>query len=69
MSEVQAEYKTKAGRKSGYYWVKPMQSEWVIAEWDHIDKIWRFIGEVSNYNGPLNFEKINETRILNPDEQ
>jgi len=57
-------------RETGYYWVK-IEGKWQIAEW----KKSRFSGEIywslkdqESYGASM-IQKINETRIKNPDEK
>lgn len=54
-------------RKSGYYWVKYC-GEFVVAEYlNDSDKSWYMAGvSLSFYDS--DFDQINETRILSPDE-
>lgn len=67
--EEQAEYKTKAGRKPGFYWVKREKGyDWDIAYWHADERVWYLHGEKSNEDGGFKLEVINENRIKTPDE-
>lgn len=55
-------------REEGYYWVKldlsPLEEIWVICEW--LEGYWQYAESIWNDNDMV---IINETRILNPDEE
>lgn len=71
MSEQKGEYKTAAGRKSGYYWVRKNASDgfmWEIAYWDQKEHCWFYEGERSDCDSSIKFEFVNEIRIKDPDE-
>jgi hypothetical protein len=65
MPEQQGEYKTAAGRKSGYYWIK-FQNEWRVGHCWGGDRwtVDNWVGEINNDD----ISKINEDRIKTPDE-
>lgn len=54
-------------RESGYYWVK-IDGKWEIGLYDRKLQRWYFVYTMIDYIDRY-FDEINETRILNPDEQ
>ena len=54
-------------RETGYYWVKTGYGEdvWEVALYDDVLDSWKITGDEQDWFP----EEINETRILNPDEQ
>ena len=59
----------KMNRQTGYCWVI-YNTEWVVARWNNwdIDACWHLMGLSGIWFDP-DMKQINETRILNPDEQ
>ena len=53
-------------RKSGFYWVK-LDGEWIVAEWDSKFNWWDITGWDDSLRDS-DFDKINENRIMSPDE-
>lgn len=58
--------KYMTNRKDGYYWVK-IYNQWVIAKWYSIHDCWGVI-DINNTLEDEDFEKINERKIINPNE-
>ena len=54
-------------RQSGYYWVKIVGVRWEIARWS-VDLMCWFVVRGSSSLLDSDLDKINETRILAPDE-
>lgn len=53
-------------RETGWYWVRDSRG-WTIASWDGDSEVWWVNGDHIPC-GDEDFDKINEQRILNPDE-
>ena len=53
-------------RKSGFYWVK-FFGGWESAFFEETESVWTIVGTESVFDDS-DFDKINENRIMSPDE-